>query len=414
MQSNYKRLGDYIQKVDNRNRDSKVEVLLGISMTKEFRVSTSNINGTDMSVYKVVNKDQFSCDFMSVIRVHKFPVVLKKDEKPILVSPAYTVFEVKDKEVLNPEYLMMWFRRSEFDRYADFKCDSAIRGGFDWDALCDCLLPIPSLVKQLEIVKEYNVVQNRIKLNNQFIARLEETAQTIYKHWFVDFEFPDEKGLAYKSNGGEMEWCEELGINIPKYFVAKSISQLCNISSSRRIFENEYTSDGVPFYRGKEITLKKNGNSIAEPIFISEKRYNELIKLSGKPVKGDILMTAVGTIGSTYLVQDEKFYFKDGNVIWFRKFESEWVNMYLYDFMQSKSFKDLINEITIGSTQSAITITTFGEQLIVIPHKDLLIRYHTISTSMNNSLQASKSANEGLKMLRKLLLSKMTKVEELA
>lgn len=98
MGNRYKHLGDYIHKVENRNRDLKVSKLVGLSMTKEFRVSTSNIVGTDMSVYKVVNKWQFSCDFMSVIRVHKFPVVLKTDDDPVLVSPAYTVFEVNWKK----------------------------------------------------------------------------------------------------------------------------------------------------------------------------------------------------------------------------------------------------------------------------------------------------------------------------
>ena len=84
----------------------------------------------------------------------------------------------------------MVLEKWEFDRYADFKCDSAIRGGFDWDALCDCMLPIPSIEKQQELVREYNTIQNRIALNNQLISKLEETAQAIYKQWFVDFEFP--------------------------------------------------------------------------------------------------------------------------------------------------------------------------------------------------------------------------------
>ena len=156
-------------------------------MTKEFRETTSNIIGTDMSVYKVMNKWQFACDFMSVIRVNKLPVVLKIDEEPNIVSPAYPVFEVNDVNELHPEYLMMWFRRSEFDRYAYFKCDSAIRGGFDWEELCDIELPIPTIKKQKEIIKEYNVIVNRIKLNQKLCQKLEETAQAIYKQWFIDF-----------------------------------------------------------------------------------------------------------------------------------------------------------------------------------------------------------------------------------
>lgn len=129
MRSNYRRIGDFIKKVDNRNSDLKVSKLLGLSMTKEFRETTSNIIGTDMSVYKIMTKYQFACDFMSPIRVNKLPVVLKMDDEPNIVSPAYPVFEVIDRNTLDPQFLMMWFRRSEFDRYATFKCDAAIRGG---------------------------------------------------------------------------------------------------------------------------------------------------------------------------------------------------------------------------------------------------------------------------------------------
>lgn len=422
MLSNYKRLGDYIHKVENRNRDLKVSKLVGLSMTKEFRVSTSNIVGTDMSVYKVVNKWQFSCDFMSVIRVHKFPVVLKIDDDPLLVSPAYTVFEVNDKNELNPEYLMMWFRRSEFDRYADFKCDSAIRGGFDWDALCDCMLPIPSIEKQQEIVREYNTIQNRIALNNQLISKLEETAQAIYKQWFVDFEFPteshcDERGtsdeaisvVGYKSSGGKMVWCEELEKEIPEGWEYISFLNICEIGSSKRIYEHEYCETGIPFYRGKEITLKKNGLPIREPYFISIERYNELVKKYGKPIEGDILLTAVGTIGSSFMVSNEDFYFKDGNIIWLKNFKDQFLNYFIYDFMQTDSFYELIDEITIGSTQSAITITTLNEQKIIIPTLTILEKYSMKSRLLNQNRFLKIQENQKLEELKELLLGRMVR-----
>lgn len=181
-----KRLGDYIRPVDVRNRDLKVTRLMGLSMTKEFRPTTSNIVGTDLSIYRVVNKWQFACDFMSPIRVNKLPVVLKMDDEPIIVSPAYPVFEVIDKNALDPEYLMMCFRRSEFDRYVVFKCDGAVRGGYSWSDLCDTPMPIPAIEKQREIVAEYNTLQNRIETNKKLIATLEQTAQTLYRHTFID------------------------------------------------------------------------------------------------------------------------------------------------------------------------------------------------------------------------------------
>lgn len=212
----YKKLGEYIRKVDLKNRDGKILNLQGLSMTKEFRKSTSNIIGTDLSTYKVVKDGQFCCDFMSVIRVHKLPVVLNNLGEDVIISPAYVVFEIKDQSLLLPEYLMMWFRRSEFDRYADFRCDSSIRGGFQWEELCEVELPIPSIEKQRELVKQYHTISDKIKVNEQICEKLETTAQTLYKHWFVDFEFPNEDGKPYKSSGGKMVFNEELAKEIPE------------------------------------------------------------------------------------------------------------------------------------------------------------------------------------------------------
>lgn len=410
MRLNYKPIGNFIQRVEHRNRDLKVTRLLGLSMTKEFRETTSNVVGTNMSVYRVMSKYQFACDFMSPIRVNKLPVVLKLDDEPNLVSPAYPVFEVKDRNELDPEYLMMWFRRSEFDRYATFKCDAAIRGGYDWEELCDTLIPVPHIDKQREIVKEYNTIQNRIQLNEQLIQKLEETAQAIYREWFVEFEFPDENGKPYKRNGGEMVWNEELKKEIPKGWEVKEIVSICDITSSKRIFESEYQKEGIPFYRGKEITLKKAGEVISDLIYISIERYNELIKNYGKPSQGDILMTAVGTIGSTYMVDNEEFYFKDGNVVWFKNFKKPNWNYFLYDFMQTEQFTNLIEEITIGSTQSAITIKTFGQQKIVFPESVTLKRYIDLSKKLHLSLRLKKNENQKLTELKELLLSKLATV----
>lgn len=182
----YKRLGDYIREMDVRNRDLKVTKLLGLSMTKQFRPSTSNIVGVDLSKYKVVDKNVFAFDPMSVIRVHKVPIALNTDNSPIIVSPAYTTFKSIDENILDSRYLMMWFNRTEFDRYADFKSDAAVRGGYNWDALCDTLIILPSIDKQRKIVAEYYAIQQRIKLNEQLIVKLEETAQAIYHKMFVD------------------------------------------------------------------------------------------------------------------------------------------------------------------------------------------------------------------------------------
>jgi len=239
---NYKRLGDYIQELKVRNTEEKAEQLLGINIDKFFMPSVANVVGTDLSVYKIVRRNQFACNRMHVGRDYRLPISMSKSEEEFMVSPAYDVFEIKDTEVLNPEFLMMWFSRRDFDRNAWFYTDADVRGGLPWKSFCDMQIPIPPIAKQREIVKEYNVIQNRIALNQQLIQNLEEIAQAIYKRWFVDFEFPfdfaqskpDENGKPYKSNGGEMVWNEELGKEIPKGWAKCSLKSISNCLDFKR------------------------------------------------------------------------------------------------------------------------------------------------------------------------------------
>ena len=182
----YKRLGDYIREVNVRNRELKVTKPDGINIDKHFMPSVANVIGTDLSAYKLVTKMQFACNLMHVGRDEKIPMAMHMEDNPIIVSPAYFVFEVIESNVLLPEYLMMWFRRPEFDRNAWFYTDADVRGGMSKEALLDMQLPIPSITRQREIVSEYETLTNRIRLNNQMIQNLEATAQALYRKTFVD------------------------------------------------------------------------------------------------------------------------------------------------------------------------------------------------------------------------------------
>ena len=186
MTNSYKRLGDYIREVDVRNRDLKVTKLLGVSISKEFMPSIANTVGTDMSSYKVVEPRQFAYGPVTSRNGDKVSIALYKDDEKAIVSQAYTIFEVKNKQELLPEYLMMWFRRPEFDRYARFKSHGSAREIFSWEEMCDVELPIPPIEQQQKIVSEYEAVTRRIRLNEQIIAKLEETAQALYRKMFVD------------------------------------------------------------------------------------------------------------------------------------------------------------------------------------------------------------------------------------
>ena len=182
----YKRLGDYIREVNVRNRELKVTNLLGVSISKEFMPSIANTIGTDMSVYKIVERGQFAYGPVTSRNGDKVSIALLSGYDNAIISQAYTVFEVIDHNALSPEYLMMWFRRPEFDRYARFHSHGSAREVFDWDELCDVCLPIPSITRQREIVSQYETLSNRIRLNEQMIQRLESTAQALYRKMFVD------------------------------------------------------------------------------------------------------------------------------------------------------------------------------------------------------------------------------------
>ena len=164
MKSNYEPLGKHIQLVDYRNSEEVTSTVLGISIDKEFMPSVANVIGTDLSRYKLISKGLFACNPMHVGRDERLPIALYEKDSPAIVSPAYFMFEIIDRDILNEEYLMMWFRRPEFDRECWFMTDGSVRGGITWDDLCRIKLPVPSYARQCEIVESYRTITDRIAL----------------------------------------------------------------------------------------------------------------------------------------------------------------------------------------------------------------------------------------------------------
>lgn len=167
MKLNYDLLGNHIKLVDCRNKDLVTENVLGINIDKYFMPSVANVIGTDLSKYKVITKGTFACNPMHVGRDGRLPVALYSSDIPALVSPAYFMFEIKDNTILNEEYLMLWFRRKEFDHICWLKTDGSVRGGITWGDICRIELPIPSMNEQLKIVNSYNNITNRIELKQR-------------------------------------------------------------------------------------------------------------------------------------------------------------------------------------------------------------------------------------------------------
>ena len=191
MKSNYDILGNHIRLIDTRNRESITDRVLGINIDKFFMPSVANVIGTDLSKYKLITKGKFACNPMHVGRDERLPVALYDEEEPAIVSPAYFMFEVVDNSILNEDYLMMWFRRPEFDRNCWLHTDGSVRGGITWDDICRLELPIPPIEKQLEIVNSYKAITERIALKKKINDNLEATAQAYFDNLFFSYDDTD-------------------------------------------------------------------------------------------------------------------------------------------------------------------------------------------------------------------------------
>ncbi|MFN0255628.1 restriction endonuclease subunit S [Pedobacter ureilyticus] len=246
----YKRLGDYIQQVNQRNKDLEVDTLLGVSITKKLIPSIANTIGTDMSTYKIIERGQFAYGTITSRNGDKISIALASEHDSALVSQIYVVFEVIDANVLLPEYLMMWFSRPEFDRYARYHSHGSTREAFDWEDMCEVELPIPSIEKQREIVAQYQAVANKIKVNEQICEKLEATAQALYQHWFVDFEFPDENGNPYKSASGKMVYNEELEKEIPEEWDVVKLEEVSSLKYGKMLDSDKFLTKGYPVFSG--------------------------------------------------------------------------------------------------------------------------------------------------------------------
>ena len=185
MKEGYRLLGDFIQPVDERNRDLKIDYLLGVSISKQFIPSIANIVGTDLSSYKIVRTGQFAYGPVTSRNGEKISIALLRD-KDCIISSSYTVFEVVSKNALDPEYLMLWFSRPEFDRYARYMSHGSVREIFDWDELCKVELPVLPIDKQRSIVKAYQTITERIELKRRINDNLIDITDTIFFKVFLE------------------------------------------------------------------------------------------------------------------------------------------------------------------------------------------------------------------------------------
>lgn len=236
MKKGYQLLGKFIRQVDIRNTEGKEENLLGVSVQKQFIPSIANTVGTDFTKYKVVRKGQFTYIPDTSRRGDKIGIALLEDYDEGLVSNVYTVFEVIDENQLMPEYLMLWFRRPEFDRYARFKSHGSVREVMDWDEMCKVELPVPSLEKQRRIVKSYKAITDRIALKKQINDNLVAVGT-------ASIQKNVGRGALINLTEAEMD-----RLTFPEDFKVQTVSEFCvetKSGSTPSRTNNEYWENGT-------------------------------------------------------------------------------------------------------------------------------------------------------------------------
>ena len=245
MKEGYRLLGDFIRQVDVRNTDGKEENLLGVSVQKMFIPSIANTVGTDFTKYKVVKRGQFTYIPDTSRRGDKIGIALLTDYDEGLVSNIYTVFEVKDENELLPEYLMLWFSRPEFDRYARFKSHGSVREILDWDEMCKVELPVPSIEKQRSIVKAYNTITDRIELKRKINDNLVSSGIAAISSVI---------GKAALINATEADL---LRLNLSENYSVKTVSEYCSETKSgstpSRTVSDYWLNGTIPWVKSGEV-----------------------------------------------------------------------------------------------------------------------------------------------------------------
>lgn len=345
MKSNYKQLGQFIRQVDVRNSEGKEENLLGVSIQKKFIPSIANIVGTDLSNYKIVRTGQFAYGPVTSRNGEKISIAYL-DEEDCIISSSYTVFEVENKEELAPEYLMLWFSRPEFDRYARYKSHGSVREIFDWNELCMVELPVPTIENQLEIVNSYKAITERIALKQKINDNLEAQVSAIY-HSMFDEQNEWSKGSV--SDFGEIVGGATPSKDIDEYFC----------------------SDGIVWLTPKDLTSTGNKFIYKGETDITEAAYHSC---STKLLpKGSVLLSSRAPVGCVAIAMTDLCTNQGFKSIIPK---SEFGTAFVYYFL--KENRQLLESHSSGTTFMEISGNVLKAIPVSIPPEELTKKFSSI------------------------------------
>ena len=388
MKERYRLLGDFIRQVDVRNTDGKEENLLGVSVQKMFIPSIANTVGTDFTKYKVVKRGQFTYIPDTSRRGDKIGIALLTDYDEGLVSNIYTVFEVKDENELLPEYLMLWFSRPEFDRYARFKSHGSVREIMDWDEMCKVELPLPSIDKQRSIVKAYQTITERIDLKRRINDNLEATAQAVFQDQFSSYY-----------------GCDKL----PEGYSIVSLDSLCTVKGGKRLpADCELLDDPTehPYIRVRDVGGSRYVCLTDQFQYIDEETHQAISRYIVNT--GDIVISIVGTIGLLGKIHSslDKANLTE-NCVKLAGIHTVTSDYLYYTLCYKKQIKE-IDLLTVGAVQAKLPMYNIQSMKILVPPTKVISDFQKKMNALDEQIEANTMEIQKLNELRSVLLAKLS------
>lgn len=362
MRSNYKAIGELVERVDIRNTDGRIGTLIGLSIEKCFIRSVANTIGTDLTKYKKIRKNQFAVSLMQVSRDEKIPVACLKEFNEAIMSPAYSIFQVLDENVLLPEYLDMWFNRSEFDREAAFIAVGGVRGSMPWEEFAKMELPVPSIEKQRSIVKAYRTIMDRITLKQQINDNLLATMENIFD-------------IYYTSVFGETKLSLLSNADIPEGWSVKQLCEVADCQSGYAFYKDGYDENGIRIVdlgninRNSEFMLSSSDKYIS-PDRVNTSKYDKF-----RVYKNDLVMVMTDRKSTMELLgKTGKIYLDEEQLLNQRVYRvrSEQLSTYLYVYLNNERVHTFHKSRALGTAQKYVNNGDINMIPVVFPPNDIL------------------------------------------
>ena len=353
------KIGDVISEYSVRNKFDENIPVYSVTNEKGFCTGyfSKEVASKDKSTYKIVPRGYFA---YNPSRINVGSVDWQKYEDRVIVSPLYVVFGVSDR--LDRQYLLHYLKGDMMLSFIKEYATGSVRDNLKLTDLGKFPINLRPVEEQRQIAATLDKIDDLIVKRRQQLDKLDELVKSRFIEIFGD---PENNNKAWK---------------------VKFLDNLCTVGSSKRVYQSEQSSEGVPFWRISDLVSKIDTGTVDSALFISKTKYTELKQAGLVPVTGDILLTSRGTLGRCYIIKDEdRFYFQDGMISWLSNYSEEITPLYLQYLFSMSGFRKQIDKLQAGSTVAYLSIAMLKKLQVMVPDKTLQKQFAAFVTQVDKS-----------------------------